>query len=121
MVLGVTKMMTLVAAMMLSMAAQKADPMNNARKAFNNCMIETHNKGVTDKVSPSDFLKTAEAACPTERTAYHSMMVKAERGYGSSQKDAEAFANEEVQMMIDGVVSAFNENAETGAKLSPEK
>lgn len=114
-------MMTLVAAMMLSMTAQKADPMNNARKAFNNCMIETHNKGVTDKVSPSDFLKTAETACPTERTTYHSMLVKAERGYGSSQKDAEQFANEEVQMMVDGVVSSFNENVETGAKLTAEK
>lgn len=114
-------MMTLVAAIMLSMAAQKADPLNTARKAYNNCMIETHNKGVTDKVSPSDFLKTAEGACMTERTAYHGMLVKAERGYGSSQKDAEQFANEEVQMMIDGVVSAFNENSATGAKLSPEK
>ena len=114
-------MMTLVAAMMLSMAAQKADPMNNARKAFNNCMIETHNKGVTEKVSPSDFLKTAETACTTERNSHHGMLVRAERGYGSSQKDAEQFANEEVQMMVDGIVSAFNENAENGAKLSPEK
>ena len=99
----------------------KADPMNDARKAFNNCMIETHNKGVTDKVSPSDFLKTAETACTTERTAYQSMLVKAERGYGSSQKDAEKFAGEEIQMMMDGIVSSFNENAESGAKLSPEK
>lgn len=114
-------MMTLVAAMMLSMAAQKADPMNAARKAFNNCMIETHNKGVTDKVSPSDFLKAAESACQAEKTAYQSMMVKAERGYGSSEKDAMQFANEEVQMIVDGIVSSFNENVENGAKLTPEK
>ena len=99
----------------------KADPMDNARKAFNNCMIEVHNKAVGEKVSPSDFLKTAESACTTERTTYHDMMVKAERGYGSSQKDAEQFANEEVQMMVDGIVSSFNENAESGAKLTPEK
>lgn len=107
--------------MMLSMAAQKADPLNNARKALNNCMVEVHNKGVTDKASPSDFLKIAESACPTERTAYHGMLVRAERGYGSSQKDAEKYANEEVQMLLDGVVSAFNENVDSGAKLSPEK
>jgi hypothetical protein len=114
-------MLTLVAATMLSMAAMKADPMDNARKAYNNCMIETHNKAVGEKVSPSDFLKAAEGACMTERTAYHDMMVRAERGYGSSAKEAEQFANEEVQMMIDGIVSSFNENAETGAKLTPEK
>jgi hypothetical protein len=114
-------MMTLVAATMLSMAAMKADPLDNARKAYNNCMIETHNKAVGEKVSPSDFLKAAEAACMPERTAYRDIMVKAERGYGSSQKDAEQFANEEVQMIIDGIVGSFNENAETGAKLTPEK
>jgi hypothetical protein len=114
-------MITLVAASMLSMAAMKADPLDNARKAFNNCMIETHNVAVGEKASPSAFLKTAEAACTAERTAYHDVMVKAERGYGSSLKDAEKFANEEVQMIVDSVVSSFNENVESGAKLTPEK
>jgi hypothetical protein len=114
-------MLTLVAATMLSMAAMKTDPIDTARKAFNNCMIETHNTAVTEKVSPSAFLKTAETACTAERTSYHDMMVKAERGYGSSAKDAEQFASEEVQMMIDGIVSSFNENVETGAKLTAEK
>ena len=114
-------MLTLVAATMLSMAAMKADPLDNARKAFNNCMIEVHNKAVGEKVSPSDFLKTADGACTAERTVYRDIMVKAERGYGSSQKDAEQFAGEEVQMIVDGIVSSFNENVESGAKLTPEK
>lgn len=103
------------------MAAQKADPVDNARKTFNNCMIETHNKAVEEKSSPSDFVKTAEAACTTERTSYRDVLVRSERSYGSSQKDAEKFANEEVQMIVDSVVSAFNENAEGGAKLTAEK
>jgi hypothetical protein len=114
-------MITLVAATMLSMAAMKADPVDNARKAFNNCMIGTHNVAIGEKASPNAFLKTAETACTAERTAYHDILVKAERGYGSSQKDAEKFANEEVQMIIDSVVSSFNENVENGAKLTPEK
>lgn len=84
-------MLTLIAATLLSTAAMKADPVDNARKAFNNCMIETHNKAVEEKVSPSGFLKTAEAACTAERTSYHDILVKAERGYGSSVKDAEKF------------------------------
>jgi hypothetical protein len=114
-------MLTLVAATMLSMAAMKADPMDNARKAYNNCLIETHNKAVDEKVSPSDFLKTAEASCTTERTSYNDMLVRAERGYGSNAKDAEKFASEEIQMMLDGIVSSFNENGQTGAKLLAEK
>jgi hypothetical protein len=114
-------MMTLVTAMMLSMAAQKADPLDNARKAFNNCMIEAHNTAIEEKASPSSFVKTAESACATQKTTYRDTMVRAERGYGSSQKEAEKFADEEVQMIIDGVVSSFNENIESNAKLSPEK
>jgi hypothetical protein len=114
-------MLTLVAATMLSMAAMKADPMDNARKAFNNCMIETHNKGVEEKLSPSSFTKAADEACMPERTAYRDVLIKSERSYGSSQKDAEKFASEEVQMIVDSVVSSFNENVENGAKLTPEK
>jgi hypothetical protein len=114
-------MLTLVAATMLSMAAMKADPMDNARKAFNNCMIETHNKAVGEKVGPSDFVKTAEGACATERTTYRDILVKSERSYGSSQKEAEKFADEEVQMIVDSIVSSFNENVENGAKLTAEK
>lgn len=99
----------------------KADPMDNARKAFNNCMIETHNKGVTDKLSPSSFTKAADEACMPERTAYRDVLIRSERSYGSSQKDAEKFASEEVQMIVDSVVSSFNENVESGSKLTAEK
>jgi hypothetical protein len=114
-------MITLVAALMLSMAAQKADPMDNARKAFNNCMIETHNKAVEEKASPSDFIKTTEGACTPLRTTYRDILIRSERSYGSSQKDAEKFADEEVQMIVDSVVSAFNENIDSGSKLTAEK
>lgn len=114
-------MISLVAATLLSMAAMKGDPMDNARKAFNNCMIETHNTAVGEKASPSDFVKTSDAACPTERAAYKEILIKSERSYGSSMADAEKFAAEEIQMIVDSIVTSFNENVESGAKLTPEK
>jgi hypothetical protein len=84
-------------------------------------MIEVHNVAVTEKASPSAFIKTSDAACPTERAAYKAILVKSERSYGSSQAEAEKFAAEEIQMLIDSVVTSFNENVENGAKLTPEK
>jgi hypothetical protein len=114
-------MISLVAATLLSMAAMKGDAMDNARKAFNNCMIETHNTAVGEKASPSDFIKTSDAACPTERAAYKEILIKSERSYGSSMADAEKFATEEIQMIVDSIVTSFNENVESGAKLTPEK
>lgn len=114
-------MLTLVAASMLSMAAMKADPMDDARKAFNNCMIVAHNKAIDDKTPPNSFTKIADEACIPERGAYRDILIKSERSYGSNQKDAEKFANEEVQMIVDSLVTSFNENVENGAKLTIEK
>ena len=114
-------MISLVAATLLSMAAMKGDAMDNARKAFNKCLIETHNTAVGEKASPSDFIKTSDAACPTERAAYKEILIKSERSYGSSMADAEKFASEEIQMIVDSIVTSFNENVENGAKLTPEK
>ena len=114
-------MITIIATSLLSMAAMKGDAMNTARKSFNNCMIEVHNTAVGEKASPSDFIQTSDAACPTERAAYKEILVKSERSYGSSQTEAEKFASEEIQMIVDSIVSSFNENVESGAKLTPEK
>jgi hypothetical protein len=114
-------MITLIATALLSMAAMKGDAVDNARKAFNNCMIEVHNVAVSEKAAPSAFIKTSDTACPTERAAYKEILVKAERSYGSSLADAEKFAAEEIQMLVDSVVTSFNENVEGGSKLTPEK
>ncbi|WP_445784225.1 hypothetical protein [Sphingorhabdus sp.] len=114
-------MITIIATALLSMAAMKGDAMDTARKSFNNCMIEVHNTAVGEKASPSAFIKTSDAACPTERAAYKEILVKSERSYGSSQTEAEKFASEEIQMIVDSIVTSFNENVESGAKLTPEK
>ena len=114
-------MITLIATALLSMAAMKGDALDNARKAFNNCMIEVHNVAVTEKVTPSAFIKTSDTACPTERAAYRELLVKSERSYGSSLADAEKFAAEEIQMLVDSVVARFNDNVEDDGQLTPEK
>jgi hypothetical protein len=114
-------MMSMVLAMALSMAPAKADPVDNARKGFNNCLIEIHNKAVDDKQSPSGFKESLGAACTAEKTAYRDLIIKAERGYGSKQSEAEKFADEEVQTIVDYVISAFSENVESRARMSPEK
>jgi hypothetical protein len=48
-------------------------------------------------------------------------LAKSERSFGSSQAEAEKFAAEEIQMLVDSIVTSFNENVENGAKLTPEK
>jgi hypothetical protein len=114
-------MTSLVFAMALNMATMKGDPMDEARKAFNNCLIKEHNEAVKAKKGASEFNEVIQKACPTERQTYFDILVKSEKGFGSKQAEAEKYANEEIQMMIDGTTSAFGENASTGGQLAEEK
>jgi hypothetical protein len=113
--------MSLALAMALNMAAMKGDPMDNARKGLNNCLIKEHNEAVRAKKGASEFNDAIQKACPTERQTYFDMLVKSERSYGSKQAEAEKYANEEIQMMIDSTTSAFGENASNGGQLAEEK
>jgi hypothetical protein len=106
---------------LLAMVAGKADLMNMARKAFNNCLVEVHNSGVKAKTPAAEFNKSAQDACPTERAAYKDIIAKGERAFGSSAKDADEYASGEVQSVIDSFTEAYGDNVEKGATLTPEK
>jgi mannitol-specific phosphotransferase system IIBC component len=108
-------------AFVLAIASAVADPMDNARKALNNCLIEEHNKAVSAKKTASEFLTLISTACETERTTYHSFIVKAERGFGSKAAEAEAYAKDEVQAVVDSITSAFGPNVESNSLMGKEK
>lgn len=112
--------MTVAMAMALNMAAM-GDKQDDARKAFNNCLVEEHNSAVEAKKSGAAFNEQIAAACTETRKAYFDLIVKAERGYGSKQADAEQYANEEIQAVIDSITAAFGENVGNNARLQPEK
>ncbi len=114
-------MLSLVLAMTLAMAAKTADPIDSARKAFNNCLTEEHNKAVEAKKSAAEFTKIANETCQTQSMAYHDLTAKAERGYGSNAAEADKYAKEEVQNIVSSLISAFEINAPAGSKLQLEK
>jgi hypothetical protein len=107
-------------AMALNMATM-GDAQDNARKALNNCYVEEHNKAVSEKKSSAEFNEQIATACPEQRKAYHDLIVKLELSYKSKPADAEQYANDEVQSVIDSITAAFGENVTSGAKLQPEK
>jgi hypothetical protein len=108
------------AAILLSMAAISADSIDNSRKAFSNCLRNLHNTSVTEKDSLSSFREKVKTACEAERSAYNAAVVRSERGFGSSAKEAEAYAAEEVAMIVEVIISAFGDNAAQGITLVPE-
>ncbi len=114
-------MLKMGVAIFLGLAAMTADPIEASRKAYSNCLREFHNTSVVDKISISDFREKIKLACETERTAYQSTLVRSERSFGASVKEAEAYAAEELQIVIDVISTAFADNAGEGAKLLPER
>ena len=114
-------MITQTVAILLAMAATAGDPMEDSRKAFNNCLLTAHNDSVKAKMPLLEFRKLAETTCAAEKTAYHNIIVRSEREYGSSTSEATTYADEEVQMIIAGVKSFYVENLDIGGTMSLEK
>lgn len=114
-------MITQSVAILLAMAATASDPVDDSRKAFNNCLLTAHNDSVKAKTPLREFRKLAETTCEAEKAAYHNIIVKSERGYGSSASEATTYADEEVQMIIAGVKSFYAENLDIGGTMSLEK
>ncbi|MFC4292107.1 hypothetical protein ACFOWX_06740 [Sphingorhabdus arenilitoris] len=106
-------------AIFLSMAAA-GNPLDDARKAYNNCLVELHNKNVDAKTSASGFRKAAEENCTDERKAYIDIMIAEEKRYGSSQAEATEYATEEADAVSGSITSAYAENADKSIKLIPE-
>lgn len=112
---------SLALAMALNMAAMKGDPQDDARKAFNNCLVKEHNDAVDAKKSGAEFNEQVAAACVETRKSYFDIVVKTERGFGYKLADAEDSAKSEIQAVVDSITEQFGDNVSTGAKLQPEK
>ncbi len=108
------------AAILLSMAAMTADSVDSSRKAFSNCLRTFHNTSVGEKLGLSDFREKVKIACEVERGTYSAAVVRSERGFGSSVKEAEAYAAEEIFLIVDGIMTSFGDNVGEGITLVPE-
>lgn len=101
--------------------AAKSDPLDDARKAFNNCLIDEHNTAIETNMPVSDFNKQAQEACPEAKQAYLDIIIKSEREYGSSQSEAAEYANEEAQMIVDYITRTYSLNAEGHGRMEHER
>lgn len=98
--------LTLIFAMAMSMAA---DPVDTARAGFNACLTSYTNESLDAKKEPKDFTKDVIESCSTEKAALLEAMVKSEMQYGGKKDEAESYAGEETQMMIDSYVDSYSD------------
>lgn len=99
--------LSILIAMAMTMAA--ADPVDTARKDFNDCLAKFTNESLDAKKGQSDYTKEVSAACPAEKTKLVELMVKAEMQYGGKKDEAESYASDETQMIIDSYVGSYGD------------
>lgn len=105
----------------LAMAAMVAEPAEDARIAYSNCIIDVVNEHLERKDGKSAFEKAAAGACSNERAAFHAIIVKEEKGYGSSQAEADQYADEEVQGIVDSFVEGYRDYLNSNSRPAKEK
>lgn len=101
--------MSLTLMVAMAMAMTQGDPVETARKGFNECLVKFTNESLDAKKGQSDFTKESATACPAEKTKLIEAMVKSEMQYGGNKAEAESYANEETQMMIDSYVGSYGD------------
>ncbi|PXW68469.1 hypothetical protein C7451_11759 [Blastomonas natatoria] len=101
--------MSLTAMIAMAMTMVAADPVDTARKEFNDCLVKFTNESLDAKKPQSDFTKESATACPAEKAKLVELMVKAEMQYGGKKDEAESYANDETQMIIDSYVGSYGD------------
>jgi hypothetical protein len=114
-------MVSNILALLLVMASGKADPMDTARKAYNNCVVKVVIDSLDKKSSQSAYNESVAAGCQTERTIYRDMLVKSEIGYGSKRSEAEQYADEEIQTILDVHSGSYGDHQQNNTRPVPEK
>jgi hypothetical protein len=110
-----------VFAIMMAMATPKNDPVMIARKAYSNCMVDVTIASLEKKDAEAAFVEKAKAACPDEQAKFRSAVIASERGFGSKMADAEEFANDEVQGLIERYTGSYADYAKEGAQPTKQK
>jgi hypothetical protein len=113
-------MIALTFALAMNMAAPKADPQDDARKVFFNCLVELSIENLEKDVSVSDYTKLAQDSCVEKKKLYNDIIAKAERAY-SKPAEADKFAAEEVQNIIDGVTRDYGQFKQDKTRPVKEK
>lgn len=101
--------MSLTLFLALAMSMAQGDPVETARKSLNACLTTYTNEALDAKTPPGEFTKAASTACTTEKSAFVEALVKSEMQYGGKKTEAESYASEEAQMIVDSYVGSYGD------------
>jgi len=109
----------LISALVLALAAQ-ASPTAAPQRAFVDCLEDELVSALDDRVQPDAFAAALKTKCTDQEAAYRAAMVRADRGAGIAQKDADESAADEIAYWRDKFTAEygdyFKDNARPGRR-----
>lgn len=91
------------------MSMAQGDPVETARKGLNECLTTYTNAALDAKTAPAEFTKQSSDACPAEKAKFVEALVASEMQYGGKKAEAESYASEEAQMILDSYVGSYGD------------
>lgn len=110
--------MILTTTLLLLLAAGPS--VEDTRKQYSNCLVKEVIKALDANMPWQDFGSAAKTLCEKEQGAFRTAVAAAEKSYGSSDSDANAYAGEEVTNIIDSQVNAYPDYQASKTRPSPE-
>lgn len=100
--------MTISFAIIAMLTTAQADPMDEARIEYSNCIVRVMNEKLEADASKKSFQDAAKETCSAERQAFTKLVAASEKEYGSDDTEANTYAEEEATNILNGWSTSFD-------------
>lgn len=93
------------------------DAQEDARISYNNCLVDVHNQAIKLGTATNEFKKDVPSQCTPQRKIYYDIIYSNEKSDGISNSEADEYALEECNSVLDYIIREYTANFETKAEL----
>jgi len=101
----------------ISVYVMANDPQEDARIAYNNCLVDGHNNFMNTSMALRQFELEVVKICTEERQTYYDVVFKLEKEFDASDDEAAAYAEEECDGVLQSIISAYASNLDGKIRL----
>ncbi|MEO1045023.1 MAG: hypothetical protein AAFX04_06250 [Pseudomonadota bacterium] len=102
------------------MLVTQAGDLDSLRKDYSNCMVDVTIEHLDKKTGTRAFKKAAQGACLEKRSAYIEALAKDEVAYGSTPEEAQEYAREEADSVMNAMVNGYDDMQQSNTRPSKE-
>lgn len=91
-------------------------PLMTTNADYTGCLTALTVESLDAKKSADQFEKAAETECAGQKTAYRNAVIQSELEFGSSQAEAETYADEETENIMSSTKKRYADYLDTNSR-----